>query len=130
MKRILKLKRNADGQALVEFSLVLPILIALILGMIEFGWVLNGKITLTSAAREGARFYAVSKDSSKVEATVEETTVNSGLIITEVLAVPEVDYAENIHNVKVTVRGSIDPIIGLFFHDSVHMESIAIMREE
>ena len=130
MKKILKFKKNTEGQSLVEFALVLPLLMAVILGMVEFGWILNGKITLTSAAREGARFYAVSKDASKVEETVKKTTVNSGLNITEVIPTKEVNYTENIHNVKVTVRGSVNPIIGLFFHTPVNMESIAIMREE
>jgi Flp pilus assembly protein TadG len=130
VKKILSLKKNTEGQSLVEFALVLPLLLALVLGMVEFGWILNAKITLTSAAREGARFYAVSKDASKVEATVKKTTVSSGLTVTEVKTETEEGYKENIHNVKVTVKGNIDPIIGLYFKGSVPMESIAIMREE
>ena len=35
-RRILK---NESGQAIVETALVLPLLLLLILGMIEFGWV-------------------------------------------------------------------------------------------
>ncbi len=130
MNKILKLKGSTEGQSLVEFALVLPILMILILGMIEFGWILNAKITITSAAREGARYYAVSKDASKVMETVERTTVNSGLNITEVLSEIQEDYIEDIHNVKVTVRASVNPIIGLFYNDSVDMESIAVMRKE
>ncbi len=59
MKKWIKLRKNEDAQALVEFTLIFPILILLVLGMIEFGWLLNGKITLNSAAREGARVGAV-----------------------------------------------------------------------
>jgi len=47
-----------DGQALVEMALVLPILLLMLLGMIQFGFVLSGQIALSSAAREGARLAA------------------------------------------------------------------------
>lgn len=51
--------RNEQGQSLVEFALVLPLLVILLVGILEFGWLYNGQITLTSAAREGARVAAV-----------------------------------------------------------------------
>src|SRR5215831_13065346 len=47
------------GAAAVEFALVLPILVILIFGIIDFGRMLNAKITLTEAAREGARATAL-----------------------------------------------------------------------
>lgn len=50
MFRLFKLKRDEKGQSLVEFALILPILVLILLGIIEFGWLFNGKITLTSAA--------------------------------------------------------------------------------
>ena len=47
------------GAAAVEFALVLPLLLILIFGIIDFGRLLNAKITLTEAAREGARATAL-----------------------------------------------------------------------
>lgn len=47
------------GAAAVELALVLPILILLLFGIIEFGRAYNAKVTLTHAAREGARALAV-----------------------------------------------------------------------
>jgi len=47
------------GAAAVEFALVLPLLLILIFGIIDFGRLLNTKITLTEAAREGARATAL-----------------------------------------------------------------------
>ncbi|MGO9079968.1 MAG: TadE/TadG family type IV pilus assembly protein [Streptosporangiaceae bacterium] len=47
------------GAAAVEFALLLPVLLLLIFGMIDFGRALNAQITLTQAAREGARLAAV-----------------------------------------------------------------------
>jgi Flp pilus assembly protein TadG len=46
---------------MVEFALVLPVLMLLILGIIQFGIVFNNWIQVTDAAREGARKAAVSR---------------------------------------------------------------------
>jgi Flp pilus assembly protein TadG len=43
------------GSVAVEFALLLPILLLLIFGIIDFGLAINDQITLTQAAREGAR---------------------------------------------------------------------------
>ena len=55
------LKKNCYGQSLVEFALVLPILLALVMGIIQFGIILNGYLTITHAVREGARLAAVGR---------------------------------------------------------------------
>jgi Flp pilus assembly protein TadG len=46
---------RARGQSLVEFSLVLVPLLLLILGIVQFGLVFHSYVTVTNAAREGAR---------------------------------------------------------------------------
>jgi Flp pilus assembly protein TadG len=46
---------GARGQALVEFALVLPVLILLILGVMEIGMALYGYMSLATANREGVR---------------------------------------------------------------------------
>ena len=47
--------RNDGGQALVEFALVLPILMMIAIGILEFGRAWNTYQVITDAAREGAR---------------------------------------------------------------------------
>jgi len=54
-----KLCGSRSGQAMVEFALVLPIFLLLVIGVIEFGRAWNLAQTLTDAAREGARRAAV-----------------------------------------------------------------------
>ena len=61
MTKRLSTLRNDDGQAIVEFALVLPILMAILLGIIQFGIIFNNYITLTDATRAGARKAAVSR---------------------------------------------------------------------
>lgn len=48
-------RMNDRGAAAVEMALVLPMLLLLVFGIIDFGRMLNAQITLTEAAREGAR---------------------------------------------------------------------------
>src|SRR5215469_16732561 len=49
------------GAAVVEFALLLPALLLLLFGIIDFGRALNAQITLTQAAREGARLAALNQ---------------------------------------------------------------------
>jgi len=48
-------RRPDSGEALVEMALVLPILLVLSLGMLDFGRAFHAKSVLDQAAREGAR---------------------------------------------------------------------------
>lgn len=68
--------KNERGQALVEFALVIPIFMMLLLGILQFGIVFNNYITLTDAARAGSRVAAVSRldalRESKAKAAVED----------------------------------------------------------
>jgi len=43
------------GQALVEFTIVFPVFVLLLLGMMEFGFAFSDRLTLGNASREGAR---------------------------------------------------------------------------
>ena len=57
--------RSERGAAAVEFALVLPILLTLVLGTIEFGRAFNVQISLTPAARETARTMAITDNWTK-----------------------------------------------------------------
>src|SRR5438045_1794603 len=50
--------RRARGAVVVEFALVLPILVALLVGITTSGIAYNKKLNLTYATREGARYGA------------------------------------------------------------------------
>lgn len=47
--------RRRSGMSVLETALVLPFLLALVLGMVEFGWALFVSHTIQGAARVGAR---------------------------------------------------------------------------
>jgi Flp pilus assembly protein TadG len=49
------LRHNQKGAATVEFAIILPLLLLLIFGMIEFSLLMYNKAMITNASREGAR---------------------------------------------------------------------------
>lgn len=55
--RIMRRRRDPRrrGAAVVEFAVVLPLLLTVLFGIIEYGWVFMVRQTLQTAAREGAR---------------------------------------------------------------------------
>jgi Flp pilus assembly protein TadG len=56
--------RNEKGQATTEFAVVLPILVVLLFGIIQFGIAFKDYLSLTDAVRAGARKAAVSRNLS------------------------------------------------------------------
>lgn len=58
MRRI----RSESGAAAVEFALVVPALLLVLFGIVEFGKIYNTQLQVTSAAREAVRVMAIQKD--------------------------------------------------------------------
>jgi Flp pilus assembly protein TadG len=70
------------GAAAVEFALLLPVLLLILFMIIDAGRALNAQITLTEAAREGARLAALGQPNS----TVQSSTVAAATGLTGVTA--------------------------------------------
>jgi Flp pilus assembly protein TadG len=69
------------GAAAVEFAILLPLLLMLVLGTIEFGRAYNAQITLTNAARDGARVMAISGNQAAARSAAKSAaaSLNPGL---------------------------------------------------
>jgi Flp pilus assembly protein TadG len=76
------LKRE-DGAALVEFALLLPLLMMILFGIIEFGLVLYNQEVITNASREGARYGIVigspRPTAGQIQGVVNTYLTNAGL---------------------------------------------------
>lgn len=70
-----RLRRDDRGQSLVEFALVAPILLILILGIVDFARAWNVYQVLTDAGREGARNAAV--DNGASDAVIQNIVINA-----------------------------------------------------
>ena len=70
-------RRGERGQSTVEFALVLPLLLLLVTGVIQFGLLFDHYITLTDAVRSGARTLALGRGLDDPCDPAVKQTVNS-----------------------------------------------------
>lgn len=120
--------RSEAGQAIIEMALIMPLLLLLILGMLEFGWLLNGQLTVTASAREAART-AVLYDSASCAAdaareAAERVSAGSGLSALNT----STQFIGT--QAKIRVAAEFKPLIGLFVSDHTRLEASAEMRLE
>jgi Flp pilus assembly protein TadG len=83
--QIMKMHRNAKriqaqsgrerGAAAVEFALVLPLLLVILLGIIDFGLYFYNDLQLTHVARDAARYLSVDNVSAA------NTTIDNAILI-------------------------------------------------
>ena len=69
---------NERGQTMTEFAFVLPILLVLLFGIIQFGIIFNNYVALTDAARAASRKGAVSRNSSDPQGDCQSTGYAAG----------------------------------------------------
>jgi Flp pilus assembly protein TadG len=80
--KLTKRLRSSEGQTMVEFALVLPMLAFLLFGIIQFGIVFNHYLDLTDAVRAGARVAAVSRQAGDPSGAAQAAVINSAGDIT------------------------------------------------
>lgn len=62
--------RDERGASAVEFAMIVPLLVTIVLGIAEFGHAFQVQGTLSAAAREGARVMALQNDPAAAKAAV------------------------------------------------------------
>ena len=60
--------QDSRGAVAVEFAFVLPLLLLLVFGIVDFSRAYNAKVSLSGAAREGVRSLALGDDTGTVVA--------------------------------------------------------------
>jgi Flp pilus assembly protein TadG len=121
-----KRSSNESGAAAVEFALILPLLILMILGMIEFSRAYNVQISLSNAAREGARVMAIENDPAlaRSSAIAAAPSLNPALTSGEITVSPASCTAGQ--TVRVTINHSL-PLITDYFGVSIPMTGTGVM---
>lgn len=64
------LASSNEGQALVEMALVLPLLLLLLIGILEFGRIMGAYMVINDLSREGARYGVVGHNDAEIQALV------------------------------------------------------------
>lgn len=106
--------RSERGAVAVEFALLLPILMMLLLGIVEFGLAYNAQITITNAAREGARTMAIQNSTAAADSAVKAAAplVNPAITNSEIAISPSICAAGQ--TVTVTIQYPYKFLTGFF----------------
>lgn len=127
------MKHKQEGQALVEMAIILPILLILITGIIEFGFVFNAYLTLNNASREAAR--AISVGETSVQASDRVNVVAAQLDLTQisVIVTPADDNRDRGDSVNVKVEYTyhfFTPLLGGLLGSDLNLSAESTMRVE
>ncbi len=110
-RRFLALWRNRSGIAAVEFAVIAPVAVALLAGIMQFGFVLFIESHMAGVARDTARRFAVgASDETEAAAFAQGALLNWGVTYT-VTVTPPNPPANNDVDVQVSLPMSSVAII-------------------
>jgi Flp pilus assembly protein TadG len=128
MRAIIRRRPDAKGQTLVEFALVVPIFVLVVLGLFDIGRAVFNYSTVANAARQAARVAVVNQDQDAIRAAAKQAGTGLGLTDADITivacAVQDCPYS-------VTVTYDYEPatpVIGRLFNPT--LESTAVMPVE
>lgn len=104
------------GQSLVEFALILPLLIVVIMGVLDFGRAIAAYNSISNAARTGMRVAIVDQTEANVDAAARREAVGIAPITVEFEYVEDPDgRCPEINCLgRVTVHHQFTPIVPFF----------------
>jgi Flp pilus assembly protein TadG len=126
-------KRLSDerGATAVEFAFIVPLLLVLVLGIVEFGHAFQVQGTLSAAAREGVRLMALQNDPAAARAAVRNaaSSLNPGVTNAQIAISPASCPELNGGNTSVRLTISYPmPYLTGFFGSSLDLTGTGVMR--
>ncbi|TDL41385.1 TadE/TadG family type IV pilus assembly protein [Arthrobacter nitrophenolicus] len=108
----MKSSSKEKGAVAVEMAILLPLLLLILMGIMEFGRVFNVQISLTHAAREGARHAAIHHHKSTLD--VEGTALGAAPSLDNLTVAVEhdADSCSSGSDVQVTTRVDLPSMTG------------------
>jgi Flp pilus assembly protein TadG len=131
MKGFKRIKNN-KGQSVVEMALLLPVLLLILLGIIEFGRIYGAYMVINNAARDGARMGSVGSTSAQIQTAVIN---NTGSLNAANISVVVSKSGTGGRGDAVTVTIGYDipimaPFLGIVVDNPMHLEADMTMRIE
>jgi len=126
-------RRDDDGAAAVEFALVLPILVLLLGGIVQFGYLYNQRLQVEHAAREGVRWASLRNTAASVEDHAIQSAPGIDLTGEVTIDPPDPTTALPDEVATVIVRHKAEvflPFMELFLGTEVSIDATAVQRIE
>lgn len=124
--------RRARAAAIVEFAVVLPLLMTILFGIIEYGWVFMVRQTMQNAAREGCRqavLQTTTEPYTSVTQRVNDIMGTTGMT-TFAITMDHADDESCMETVTVTIPYDDVAIVGFFPSKEGSLTASASMRKE
>jgi len=124
---------NQKGQSLVEFAIILPVVLIILIGMLEFGLILNAYLSINNCSREGARLGVVGGSDNEIENLIKSISPNLNTDKLSVSINPSQAYRKRGESLTVTVEYSYDvitPIISIIINEEINLKIQTTMRIE
>jgi Flp pilus assembly protein TadG len=122
--------RTERGASAVEFALIVPLLVLLVLGIAEFGHAFQVQGTLSAAAREGVRAMALQNDPVAARTAVRNATASLDPAVTnaQVVITPTTcPAAGGSTTIRVTITYRMPYLTG-FFGSGLNLSGTGVMR--
>ena len=113
---------------MVEFAIVLPVLVLLLFGIIEFTRAYNAKTTMTHAAREGARTLALRGSVSDAQARVRASSPSLNQSSLTITTVPASGVCTPGQTVRVVVSYQMPYSIPMYRNGTWSLQETGVMR--
>lgn len=125
--------QEKKGQALVEFAIILPIVLLLVMGILEFGLIMNSYLSIEHASREGARAGSVGGSDVDIQNAVNSVLTDHDLNRLTIQTLPS--ESNRTRGEALTVRLLYDyhvtvPIISAILNNTIELEAETTMRIE
>jgi len=124
---------RTKGQSIVEAALILPIIMLIFMGIIDFGLLFNNYMIIENASREGARYAAVGNSDSDVTAVINNATTFLDRTKLTTTIYPSQSMRKKGDEISVTVEyenNLFTPIISAIVPNPVRLKGRTVMRME
>lgn len=127
------LDRSEKGQALIEFTIILPILLLLLFGIMEFGRIYSTGLIMNHVAREGVRIGSTGASDSQIIEVIKNSSPTLDSTQLAISIMPE--QLLRIRGEELTVSVSypvrvLAPFISVITGETVTVSGYSVMRIE
>lgn len=133
----MRMRNREEGQSALEFALVLPVLLLVVCGILDFGWMFYNKLSVENGCREGARYACVNSSVTDIETLVKDKVLanipGSLKDDTEVTVTFTDTTNPTLGDVKVQVSAQVQtltPVLGTVYGNSMGISYDIVMKVE